>query len=378
MSCSTCPAKALLDNIPENSKLNTSSCGKLSTHDWLKDIPMSNGLSKLTEVRFKNTRKGFYINENELPLKRGDYVAVEGERGHDIGQITLTGKLAEMQAKRKPLKEPPSKKVYRKATRADIEKWQKARLREKPVMTKARQLANSLNLEMKISDVEFQGDGSKAIFYYIADGRVDFRELIKKYAKEFSVKIEMKQIGSRQEAALVGGIGSCGNELCCSSWRTNLDTVLTSAAKVQELSHNAQKLTGQCGKLKCCLMYELDTYLEAQSDFPDELLELETDAGIAYPKKKDILRKIIYYAVGSENSSTLVPVDLEKVKEIIQLNKKGIKAEKLGDEKSVSEPDLEFISHQEKDLDSITTKNQNKKPEKQVRKKKKFRSHRKK
>jgi cell fate regulator YaaT (PSP1 superfamily) len=349
MSCSTCPAKALLNNnSPEDLPQNDINCGKLNTYDWLDDIPSDGNEIKLMEVRFKNTRKDFYINEGNLKVKRGDYVAVEANRGHDIGQITLTGKLAEMQLKKKNLKEPPKLKIYRKANESDIEKWHKARLREKPVLIKSRQLASSLNLEMKISDVEFQGDGSRAIFYYIADGRVDFRELIKLYAKEFNTRIEMKQIGSRQEAALVGGIGSCGKELCCSSWRTNLSTVITNAARIQELSHNAQKLTGQCGKLKCCLMYELDNYLEAQNEFPDILLELETDKGIAYPKKKDILKKVIYYAVGNESSSKHIAVDLERVKEIIQLNKRGIKVKKLSEVELAT--DLDFVSYQEKEL----------------------------
>lgn len=329
MSCSTCPAKAILDikqNSPENNAID---CGKLSSYDWLKEIPKDYYKSKLVEVRFKNTRKEFYLNKNDLLLKIGAYVAVESDRGHDIGQITLLGRMAEMQLKRKKPKLPPERKVYRIASKTDLEKWQMAKLREKPVLVKARQLANSLNLEMKISDVEFQGDASRATFYYIADGRVDFRELIKRYAREFSVRIEMRQIGSRQEAAMVGGIGSCGKELCCSSWRINLDTVLTSAARIQELPHNAQKLTGQCGKLKCCLMYELDSYLDAQEDFPDMLLELETEKGVAYPRKKDILKKIVYYAIGEENFSNLIPVPLDRIKEVIQLNKKGVKVDSL-------------------------------------------------
>lgn len=352
MSCSTCPAKALLDNIPPgNHTTEDVSCGKLNTYDWLNDIPTNGNESKLIEVRFKNTRKDFYINESDLRLKRGDYVAVEANRGHDIGQITLSGRLAELQLKKKNPKEPPKFKIYRKANSSDLEKWHKARLREKPVMIKSRQLASSLNLDMKISDVEFQGDGSRATFYYIADGRVDFRELIKLYAKEFNTRIEMKQIGARQEAALVGGIGSCGKELCCSSWRTNLLTVNTNAARIQQLPHNAQKLTGQCGKLKCCLMYELDNYLEARSEFPDMLLELDTDKGIAYPKKKDILKKVIYYSVGEENTSNHIAVDIERVKEIIQLNKRGIKVDKLSDE--VVSEELKFISHQEEELPKI-------------------------
>lgn len=360
MSCATCPAKALLDNTSPEGLLSTeSSCGKLNSYDWLKGLPGNSTDSNLMEIRFKNTRKDFFLNKDKIRVKRGDYVAVEAERGHDIGRITLMGKLAELQFKKKNPKQAPSKKVYRKANKSDIEKWHKARLRENPVMIKARQLAAALNLNMKISDVEFQGDGSRAIFYYIADGRVDFRELIKVFAKEFNTRIEMKQIGSRQEAALVGGIGSCGKELCCSSWRTNLATVVTNAARIQELPHNAQKLTGQCGKLKCCLMYELDTYLEAQNDFPDMLLELETDKGIAYPRKKDILKKQIYYAVGDENSSNFIAVDLERVKEVIQLNKKGIKVAKLNEHQIDDE--IGFVSHQETELKTPQKKHHRKK-----------------
>ncbi len=343
MSCSTCPAK---DIINTNTQTYDSSCGKLNTYDWMKDIPDVENDPGYIEVRFKNTHKDFYINKNKILLKPGDYVAVESDRGHDIGQVTLSGKLAVMQLKRKKLREAPGKVVYRRANKNDLEKWQISRLKEKPTMLKARKIVTELNLDMKISDVEYQGDGTKAIFYYIADGRVDFRELIKKYAKEFSIRVEMKQIGARQEAAMVGGIGSCGKELCCSSWRTNLSTVLTNAARIQELPHNAQKLTGQCGKLKCCLMYELDHYLEAQNEFPDMLLELETQKGVAYPKKKDVLNKIIYYSYSEQDASKAVPVALDRVKEIINLNKRDIKPEGLEEIESTVNKNLGFVSAQ--------------------------------
>ncbi len=343
MSCSTCPAK---DIINTNTQTYDSSCGKLNTYDWMKDIPDVENDPGYIEVRFKNTHKDFYINKNKILLKPGDYVAVESDRGHDIGQVTLSGKLAVMQLKRKKLREAPGKVVYRRANKNDLEKWQISRLKEKPTMLKARKIVTELNLGMKISDVEYQGDGTKAIFYYIADGRVDFRELIKKYAKEFSIRVEMKQIGARQEAAMVGGIGSCGKELCCSSWRTNLSTVLTNAARIQELPHNAQKLTGQCGKLKCCLMYELDHYLEAQNEFPDMLLELETQKGVAYPKKKDVLNKIIYYSYSEQDASKAVPVALDRVKEIINLNKRDIKPEGLEEIESTVNKNLGFVSAQ--------------------------------
>ncbi|QQS51721.1 MAG: hypothetical protein IPM71_03055 [Bacteroidota bacterium] len=351
MSCSTCPSRAIL-NTSEQTERDIS-CGKLDAYDWLKDIPDSPEGTKLVEVRFKNTRKEFFYNEKDLDLKRGEYVAVEAERGHDIGQITLTGTVAKMQLKRKNPKHLNKKIVYRKATSADLEKWQMARLKERSTLIKARQIAENLQLEMKVSDVEFQGDGTKATFYYIAEGRIDFRELIKHFAQSFSVKIDMRQIGSRQEAALIGGIGSCGKELCCSTWRTNLNTVLTQAAKIQDLPHNAQKLTGQCGKLKCCLMYELGTYLEAQEDFPDVLLELEVEKGIAYPYKKDLLKRIIFYSYEPGNSSHLIAVPLERVKEIIQLNKKGIKPELK--EEAVQVPEMNFIT-EENDINRFNKK----------------------
>jgi len=323
MSCNNCPSKGFSDIIATE-KVDKD-YGMHSPYDWMKDFPDSSEISNLVEISFKNNRKEIYINKNGINLKRGDYVAVQCENGHGVGMISLTGKMAELQAKRKDSQQKPEKIIYRKATPADIEKLTKARLREKTVMIKARQLASSLALDMKISDVEFQGDGSKATFFYIADARVDYRELIKLYSTEFEVRIDMRQIGARQESALIGGIGSCGRELCCSSWRNKLDTVSTQAARVQELPQNAEKLTGQCGKLKCCLMYELDQYIEAHKDFPDVLLELETEKGIAYPQKKDLLKKIIWYSLGAKNSPELIAVTLERVKEIIQLNKKGIK-----------------------------------------------------
>ena len=339
MSCSTCPAKGLYNISGDESEIG---CGKLTTYDWLKNIPDNSETTNIVEIRFKNTHKNFYINKNKIRLNYGDYVAVEAERGHDIGQVSLLGQLALKQLKRKNPKDQPQRVIYRKANANDIEKWHMSRLKEKQILIKSRQIATNLKLEMKISDVEFQGDGTKATFYYIAEGRVDFRELIKKYADEFNIRIEMRQIGARQEAAMVGGIGSCGKELCCSSWRTNLSTVLNSAARIQELPQNAQKLTGQCGKLKCCLMYELDTYLEAQTDFPDLLLELETEKGIAYPKKKDILRKIIYYGYSKDDLNHLIPIKLERVKQIIMLNKKGIQP-MLSDDEPIPEM-TKFVS----------------------------------
>ncbi len=344
MSCVNCGAKALLNKSTSIKDIANDSCGKLDSYDWLNNLPGTTNNDLIVEVRFKNTRKEFYLNDQHLPLKRGDYVAVAAAHGHDVGQVTLTGKVAILQMNRKNLKSAPDKSIYRNATTADIENWNKSRMREKPVMIRARQLVDQLKLDMKISDVEFQADGSKAIFYYIADSRVDFRELIKFFAKEFGIKIEMKQIGARQEAAMIGGIGSCGNELCCSSWRSNLDSVSANAAKIQELPHNVQKLTGQCGKLKCCLMYELDVYLEAQKDFPDMLLELEMEQGIAYPKKKDVLQKIVWYGMSATDNSKLFALPLSKVKEIIMLNKKGTKAPMIVSKESNTPEEAQYMS----------------------------------
>ncbi len=352
MSCTNCSAKELLNKSNSVTELSGDVCGKLDSYDWLSDLPGSPGDDLVVEVRFKNTRKEFFLNKNHFQLKRGDYIAVSSTQGHDVGQVTLTGKMALLQMNRKNPKAAPEKVIYRKATVADIENWNKFKLREKPVMIQARQLVEKMGLDMKISDVEFQADGTKATFYYIANGRVDFRELIKQYAKKFNIKIDMRQIGARQEAAMVGGIGSCGNELCCSSWRSNLESVSSNAAKVQELPQNIQKLTGQCGKLKCCLMYELDSYIEAQKDFPDMLLELETEMGIAYPKKKEVLKKVIWYGMSATSNTKIFPLTLDKVKEVIMLNKKGIKPSVLSEEQAVSEVEPQYVSF-ENDLNMM-------------------------
>ncbi|MGV8139093.1 MAG: stage 0 sporulation family protein [Mangrovibacterium sp.] len=299
----------------------------LSTYNWLNDLPDTSYMSNIVEVRFKGTRKEFFKNEDLLPLKIGDIVVVACSPGHDLGYVSLTGTLAKKQFERKIKKQERYtwNKIYRKATETDLKKWDIARKRENQVMVRARQIAAELKLNMKIGDVEFRGDNSKAIFYYIADDRVDFRELIKLYAREFQVKVEMKQIGARQEAGRVGGIGSCGRELCCSTWRTDFSSVTSEAALKQGLSPNAEKMAGRCGKLKCCLMYELDTYLEAQEDFPTELLMLETEKGLARHFKTEILNKKIWYIVENAYASKPVALDLEDVKKIIQLNKRGTK-----------------------------------------------------
>lgn len=297
----------------------------LTSYDWLSDLPDTSQQSPIVEVRFKGTRKEFFLNNESIPLKRGDIVVLAATSGHDVGIVSLTGRLAEMQFDRKVKSKERYQwfAIHRIARENDIEKWNEAQKREKPVMIKARQIAEQLKLDMKIGDVEFRGDGKKAIFYYIAEGRVDFRELIKIYAREFQIKIEMKQIGVRQEAARIGGIGSCGRELCCSSWRTDFSSINAHMATRQGLSPNAEKLTGRCGKLKCCLMYELESYLEAQSDFPVELLSLETAQGILQHQKTDILQKMITYTLQTNKQKQTITLHLEKVKEIIQLNKRG-------------------------------------------------------
>ncbi|MGC8823855.1 MAG: PSP1 domain-containing protein [Bacteroidales bacterium] len=306
-------------------RCNTQICAKLSTYNWTEDIA-TELQSNIVEVRFKNTRKGFYVNVNELDLRSGDIVAVEASPGHDIGIVSLTGMLAVRQyahSKAKATNEE-LKKIYRKARSVDIEKWQAAIAREHETMLRARKISEQLRLEMKIGDVEYQGDGTKAIFYYIADERVDFRELIKVLAEEFRVRIEMRQIGARQEAGRIGGIGTCGRELCCSTWISQFVSVSTAAARYQEIALNPQKLAGQCGKLKCCLNFELDVYLDAQKDFPDTTVALETDKGTLRYQKSDFFRYIMWYALPTENGTMqFIPLSVEKVNHIIELNKQG-------------------------------------------------------
>lgn len=323
MSCTGCQL-----NTSDNT-LTTNRVDMLTSYDWLDDLPDTTHLSDIVEVRFKGTHKEFYKNESQLPLKRGDKVVVACNGGHDVGIVGLTGKLAEMQFNRKIKSKERYQLmgIYRIARERDLERWEAAKEREKPVMIRSRQIAEQLNLEMKIGDVEFRGDGNKAIFYYIADGRVDFRELIKVYAREFQIKIEMRQIGARQEAARIGGIGSCGRELCCSSWRTDFSSITAHMATRQGLSPNAEKLTGRCGKLKCCLTYELDSYLEAQEEFPAELLVLETSVGEAKHFKIDILQKRIWYTVDNHKTRHNFTLTVDEVKKIIYNNKRGIKPE---------------------------------------------------
>ncbi len=309
-------------------------CHKLTVFDWLGDTPLPAGESifPFVEVRFKNSRKDFF-STNGIKLFTGDTVAVEAKSGHDIGVISATGEIVRLQMKKKKVdyKKDLIFKVYRKATRRDIDKWQQLRLREEKVKHKAREYVIKHDLQMKISDVEYQGDGTKVTFYYTADGRVDFRSLIKDLAREFSTRIEMRQIGFRQEAARLGGVGSCGRELCCASWMSDFKSVSTSAAKHQQLSLNPQKLAGQCGKLKCCLNYELDTYVEALSEFPPHNLHLETEKGNAKWIKSDIFKGHLWYAYTNqqENNNTWHKLTLEQVNEIIEYNSQGQKPASL-------------------------------------------------
>jgi cell fate regulator YaaT (PSP1 superfamily) len=300
-------------------------CDKLDVFNWLETIPDNNFAGNMVEVRFKNTRKGYFINNTGLPLIKGDVVAVEGSPGHDIGIVSLTGELVALQMRRYNVSVANLKKVYRKAKPNDVEKWFQAIEKEPEMIRMARQIAANLELDMKISDVEFQGDKTKATFYYISDERVDFRQLIKEYADYFKVRIEMKQIGARQEAGKVGGIGTCGRELCCASWVSSFASVSTSAARYQELSLNPQKLAGQCGKLKCCLNYELKCYIDAQADFPDTSKPLETEQGKAYHTKTDVYRRIMWYSFEKDNENAVfIPLDVDLVKEIIRLNQQGM------------------------------------------------------
>ncbi len=296
----------------------------LDTYDWLNDIPDTANESNIVEIRFKGTRKEFFRNEEGIYLKRDELVVVSCSPGHDVGAVSLTGRLAELQFKRKVKNQEQYEwnRIFRKATPADVIKWEEAKARENKVMIRARQIAGEQKLTMKIGDVEFRGDNAKAIFYYIADQRVDFRELIKAYAAEFKVKIEMLQIGARQEAGRIGAVGSCGRSLCCSTWRTDFTTVTSDAAVKQGLSPNAEKMTGHCGKLKCCLTYELDQYLEAQDDFPNELLSIDTDKGVARHFKTDILQRKISYKTDHADGRIFV-LDLEDVKKFLNMNKRG-------------------------------------------------------
>ena len=305
-------------------------CCKLETYDWLSGVNQEQ-YDPYFEVRFKNTRKGFYVNASGQNVKMGDMVIVEAQSGHDLGIITLEGPVVGRQMRAKGINPQTYefKKIYRKAKPFDIEKWQEAIAREQDTMIRAREIAAELGLEMKIGDVEFQGDGTKAIFYYIADGRVDFRQLIKVFAEEFRIRIEMKQIGARQEAGLIGGLGVCGRELCCANYITQFKSITTTAARVQDLSLNPQKLAGQCGKLKCCLNFEVANYLDAQSRLPRVSEPLEFEDGLAYLVKTDILKELMYFSYDKNSLVDIYPLDAYEVREIIKMNRNGIRPESL-------------------------------------------------
>jgi len=334
MGCSSCSTGK--DGQPKGCKNNgtcgTDGCNKLTVFDWLSNMSLPNGERPFdfVEVRFKNSRKEFFRNTENLSLSIGDIVATQAQSGHDIGMVTLTGELVRVQMKRKKesFKEEEASKIYRKASQKDIDIWQKCRDREEEIKKRAREIAIILKLQMKISDVEFQGDGSKATFYYTADERVDFRQLIKDMAKAFGIRIEMRQIGYRQEAQRLGGIGSCGRELCCSTWLTDFRSVSTSAARYQQLSLNPQKLAGQCGKLKCCLNYELDVYLDALKDFPSQDTKLFTEKGLAFCQKTDIFKEMLWFSYKEDPGNWHV-LSKDQVNEILQKNKKKEKVASL-------------------------------------------------
>ncbi|MGY3791939.1 PSP1 domain-containing protein [Aquimarina sp. 433] len=340
MGCSSCSSGK--DGQPKGCKNNgtcgTDGCNKLTVFDWLANMSLPSGVAPFhcVEVRFKNGRKSFFKNTENLSLSIGDVVATEASPGHDVGIVSLTGELVRIQMKKKKvdIDSDDVRKIYRKASQKDIDIWQKARDREKQIQVRSREIAIRLNLQMKISDIEFQGDGSKCTFYYTAEERVDFRQLIKEFAQEFSTRIEMRQIGFRQEAARLGGIGSCGRELCCSTWLTDFRSVNTSAARYQQLSLNPQKLAGQCGKLKCCLNYELDAYIDALKEFPKTEVKLKTEKGTAVCQKIDIFKGYLWYAYEGEWMNWH-KISADHANEIIEANKKNEKV--LGLEEFASE-----------------------------------------
>ena len=328
MACGSCGTGE--DGKPRGCKSNgactSGGCEKLSVFDWLSNmtLPGNETPFNIYEVRFKNGRKHFFKNTEKLTISMGDVVAVEGSPGHDIGVVSLGGELVKVQMKKRKVSidSEEIKKIYRKASQRDIEIWEKARNREQETQKRGREILGRLGLKMKLSDVEFQGDGNKATFYYTAEARVDFRQLIKDLAGAFSIRVEMKQVGARQEAARLGGVGSCGRELCCSTWLTDFRKVTTSAARYQQLSLNPLKLAGQCGKLKCCLNFELDTYLDALNDFPKQEKILKTESGDAEFVKMDIFKKLLWYTY-KENRSKWYKLSLEQVQEIININNKN-------------------------------------------------------
>jgi len=334
MGCTSCSSGA--DGQPKGCKNNgtcgSDGCNKLTVFDWLSNMSLPGDQKPFigVEVRFKNGRKHFYKNSENLSLSIGDIVATEAMSGHDIGIVTLTGELVKVQMKKKSHDETTDDlpKIYRKATQKDIDIWQTVRAKEAEIQKRSREIAIHLGLKMKISDIEYQGDGSKTTFYYTAEERVDFRQLIRDFASAFSTRVEMKQVGFRQEAARLGGIGSCGRELCCSTWLTDFRSVKTSAARYQQLSLNPQKLAGQCGKLKCCLNYELDTYLDALKDIPKSDIKLITEKGTAICHKTDIFKRFLWYGYEKQGMNWH-KISVDNANEVIALNKKGVKVSSL-------------------------------------------------
>jgi len=359
MGCTSCSSG--VDGQPKGCKNNgtcgSDGCNKLTVFDWLSNMALPGDQKPFigVEIRFKNGRKHFYKNSEKLSLSMGDVVATEVMSGHDIGIVTLTGELVKVQMKKKkqPEKVEELPKIYRKATQKDIDIWQTVRAKEPEIQKRSREIAIHLGLKMKISDIEYQGDGSKTTFYYTAEERVDFRQLIRDFASAFSTRVEMKQVGFRQEAARLGGIGSCGRELCCSTWLTDFRSVKTSAARYQQLSLNPQKLAGQCGKLKCCLNYELDTYLDALKDIPKNDIKLITEKGIAVCQKTDIFKRILWYGYEKQGMNWH-QISVDKANEIIALNKKGEKVTCLEDFEEVERVSESKIFENAVGQDSLT------------------------
>jgi cell fate regulator YaaT (PSP1 superfamily) len=375
MGCASCSSGGGTPRgCKNNGTCSSGGCNKLEVYDWLANIALPAGqqVYDIVEVRFKNSRKSFYRNSEGYPLQIGDIVVVEMSPGYDVGVVSVVGELARIQVRKKApnLKPMETRKILRIANQEEIDKWIKGRSLEKDLMYKARTLALNLKMEMKISDVEYQGDLSKATFYYTAEGRVDFRQLIKDMADDFRVRIEMRQIGSRQEASRLGGIGSCGRELCCTTWLTDFRSVSTSAARYQQLSLNPQKLAGQCGKLKCCLNYELDMYLDSMKSFPKPETRLHTEKGDAFHFKTDVFKRLMWYGYQGENG--LIALTPERVKEIVKLNKEGVKPKDLKDFEIVEQKEVEVGYSNVVGQDSLNrfeknftkSKNQNRKKKK--------------
>lgn len=350
MGCGSCSTGGgcAPSGCKSNGSCLTNGCSKLDVYDWLSnmDMPASYRVFPIVEIKFKGSRKDFYLNSENIYLEAGELVVTEtATGGFDIGHVSVTGELVRMQMTKRRVNEADvTKKIFRKATSADVDKWKAAKDMEWETMHKARKLALELGLQMKISDVDYQGDKSKATFYYTAEGRVDFRELIKRMAESFRIRIEMRQIGMRQEASRLGGIGSCGRELCCSTWLTDFKTVSTAAARYQNLSLNTLKLAGQCGKLKCCLNYELDTYMDALKHIPDNVNYLKTEKGDARLQKTDIFKKLMWFSYPGEEN--WIPLHINRVKEIQQLNKDGIKPEDLGEIVEIEEKPVKVLDYE--------------------------------